>query len=123
MEKEVSTTVHISGAVNSDLEETPLIAKPVNEKPTPVVKTRLVSLDAFRGITIWFMMLVNHSGGSWAVLNHAFWDGVTIADFVMPFFLFIVGASIALSMSKAVELKTETKWSLVKKVAWRTIKV
>jgi heparan-alpha-glucosaminide N-acetyltransferase len=39
------------------------------------------------------MMLVNNSGGSYYILDHAPWDGVTIADFVMPSFLFIVGGA------------------------------
>jgi heparan-alpha-glucosaminide N-acetyltransferase len=50
-------------------------------------------------------------------------NGVTIADFVMPFFLFIVGISISISMLRSVEFQTATKLSLVKKVAWRTLKL
>jgi predicted acyltransferase len=30
-------------------------------------------------------------------MNHSPWDGVTVADFVMPFFLFIVGVALALA--------------------------
>ncbi|MGI8789156.1 MAG: hypothetical protein ACR2HG_15565 [Pyrinomonadaceae bacterium] len=61
--------------------------------------TRLLSLDVFRGITIAAMILVN-SPGTWgaiyAPLEHAEWNGATPTDFIFPFFLFIVGISIAL---------------------------
>ena len=64
---------------------------------------RLQSLDFFRGITIASMIIVNDPG-SWshvyAPLLHAEWNGATPTDLVFPFFLFIVGASISLSLSK-----------------------
>ncbi len=64
---------------------------------------RLVSLDVFRGITIAGMILVNNPG-DWATvyppLLHAKWHGCTPTDLIFPFFLFIVGVAITLSMSK-----------------------
>ncbi len=61
---------------------------------------RLVSLDFFRGLTIALMIIVN-CPGSWSSvyppLLHAEWHGVTPTDLVFPFFLFIVGVSIALA--------------------------
>jgi len=66
-------------------------------------KERLVSLDVFRGITIAGMILVNNPG-SWAdiypPLRHAEWNGCTPTDLIFPFFLFIVGVAITLSLSK-----------------------
>lgn len=63
-------------------------------------RTRLYSLDLFRGITIAGMILVNNPG-SWkyvySPLKHAEWHGWTPTDLVFPFFLFIVGVSITLS--------------------------
>src|SRR5215470_1894231 len=62
---------------------------------------RLLSLDAFRGLTIAGMILVNNAG-DWShvfpPLQHAEWNGWTLADLVFPFFLFIVGVSITLSL-------------------------
>ena len=62
---------------------------------------RLMSLDAFRGATIAAMILVNNPG-SWAhvyaPLRHADWHGCTPTDLIFPFFLFIVGTSMAFSM-------------------------
>lgn len=62
---------------------------------------RLLSLDFFRGLTVAAMILVNNPG-SWgniyAPLKHAEWNGCTPTDLVFPFFLFIVGVSIAYAM-------------------------
>ncbi|RPI22793.1 MAG: DUF5009 domain-containing protein [Acidobacteria bacterium] len=64
---------------------------------------RLVSLDAFRGFTIAGMILVNNPG-SWdhvyPPLLHAKWNGWTPTDLVFPFFLFIMGVSMNLSLAK-----------------------
>ena len=65
--------------------------------------TRLSALDAFRGLTIAGMILVNNPG-SWefvyAPLSHAEWHGWTPTDLVFPFFLFIVGVSISFALSE-----------------------
>ncbi|MEJ5961140.1 acyltransferase family protein [Pedobacter immunditicola] len=62
---------------------------------------RLLSLDYFRGFTVAAMILVNNPG-SWgdiyAPLKHAPWHGCTPTDLIFPFFLFIVGVSIAYAM-------------------------
>jgi predicted acyltransferase len=61
-------------------------------------KERIASVDILRGITIVAMILVN-TPGTWSnvypPLLHAAWHGLTPTDLVFPFFLFIVGISIA----------------------------
>ncbi len=67
---------------------------------------RLLSLDIFRGLTIAGMILVNNPGdwgNIYPALEHAKWNGCTPTDLVFPFFLFIVGVSIKLSLSKRKE--------------------
>jgi predicted acyltransferase len=62
---------------------------------------RLASLDAFRGFAIAAMVLVNNPGdwGSlYPPLAHAAWHGWTFTDTVFPFFLFIVGVSMTISL-------------------------
>ncbi len=72
-------------------------------KNLTIMKKRLVSLDAFRGMTIALMILVNIPG-SWSYVyppfEHADWNGCTPTDLVFPFFLFIVGVAMAFSFSK-----------------------
>lgn len=61
---------------------------------------RLRSLDVFRGLTVAAMVIVNNPGDWGAVygpLLHAEWHGWTPTDLIFPFFLFIVGVSLALS--------------------------
>ncbi len=62
------------------------------------MKNRVISVDIFRGLTIVLMILVN-TPGTWskvyAPFLHAKWHGYTPTDLVFPFFLFIVGTSIA----------------------------
>jgi predicted acyltransferase len=73
--------------------------------PRPqVVSTRperLLSLDAFRGMTVAGMLLVNDPG-SWShiypPLEHAAWHGWTPTDLIFPFFLFIAGITTQLSL-------------------------
>ncbi|MCX2573569.1 acyltransferase family protein [Pedobacter sandarakinus] len=69
-------------------------------------KQRLLSLDFFRGLTVAAMILVNNPG-SWghiyAPLEHATWHGCTPTDLIFPFFLWIVGVSIAFAMGSSKE--------------------
>ena len=67
---------------------------------------RLLSLDAFRGITIASMILVNDPG-SWDAaypqLRHSRWNGITFTDLVFPFFLFIAGVALTFSLARRME--------------------
>ena len=61
---------------------------------------RLRSLDVFRGGTIAAMILVNNPGSLEHVypqLRHAQWHGWTMADWIFPFFLWIVGVAMVFS--------------------------
>jgi predicted acyltransferase len=72
-------------------------------EPLPPRAERLVSLDAFRGITIAAMILVNNPGNwkdAYGALQHADWNGCTPADLIFPFFLFIVGVAITFSFAQ-----------------------
>lgn len=78
-----------------------------------MTKKRLLSLDVMRGMTVALMILVNNGVGhdQYAQLMHSKWNGLTLCDLVFPFFLFMVGVSIAFSQPQP------------KKVVARTIKL
>ncbi len=85
------------------------------------MRQRLVCLDVLRGATVAMMILVNNPG-SWAhvptPLRHAEWDGCTPTDLVFPFFLFIVGGAMALSLEPA-RAAGAPRGALMKKVLRR----
>jgi predicted acyltransferase len=81
---------------------------------------RLLSLDAFRGFTIAAMLLVNNPGdwgNLYAQLAHAEWHGWTFTDCIFPFFLFIGGVSMTLSLGRQAAAGAD-KWALLVKL-WR----
>jgi predicted acyltransferase len=102
-----------------------LIATDLRE-PEPVIAApapRLISLDVFRGATIAAMILVNNAGNgpdSYWPLKHADWNGWTPADVIFPFFLFIVGVSMAFSFSSRLN-RGESRSQLLRHVLWRAL--
>ncbi|WP_320111691.1 heparan-alpha-glucosaminide N-acetyltransferase domain-containing protein [Draconibacterium orientale] len=86
---------------------------------------RLISLDAFRGFTIAAMIMVNNPA-TWAhiypPLKHASWNGLTPTDLIFPFFIFIVGVSIALAYTKRLNAGV-AKGPMYKKIVFRSIKI
>lgn len=75
-------------------------------------KTRLVSLDFFRGVTVAAMILVNNPGDwghIYSPLEHSVWNGCTPTDLIFPFFLFMVGVSINYAIGPKKEDKMQHK--------------
>ena len=67
------------------------------------MNNRLLSLDAFRGFTIAGMLLVNNPGDWGHVykpLLHAEWHGWTFTDWIFPFFVFISGMAMSMSLGR-----------------------
>ena len=88
---------------------------------TTLPNNRLASLDAFRGFTIAAMMLVNNPGDwshLYSQLEHAHWNGWTFTDWVFPFFLFISGMSMALSLGRLAQAGADRP-ALLRKLAVR----
>src|SRR5580698_14099 len=97
----------------------------MNAAPTdaPAPAPRLVSLDFFRGATIAAMILVNNAGNgpdSYWPLKHAEWNGWTPTDLIFPFFLFMVGVSMAFSFRTRLT-RGESRWQLLRHVLWRGV--
>lgn len=67
---------------------------------------RFASLDIFRGVTIFLMILVNTAGPgapAYTELVHAKWFGFTLADAIFPSFLFAMGNAMSFAMRKPIE--------------------
>ncbi|XP_011020932.1 PREDICTED: heparan-alpha-glucosaminide N-acetyltransferase-like [Populus euphratica] len=75
---------------------------------------RLVSLDVFRGLTVALMILVDDAGGVLPAINHSPWNGLTLADVVMPFFLFMVGVSLGLTYKKLPSKAVATRKAILR---------
>ncbi|XP_011163673.1 heparan-alpha-glucosaminide N-acetyltransferase isoform X1 [Solenopsis invicta] len=72
------------------------------ETSTPIVRTsrsstRIRSIDTFRGIALLLMIFVDNGGGKYVFFNHSAWNGLTVADLVLPWFAWIMGLSITIS--------------------------
>lgn len=64
---------------------------------------RFATLDVFRGMTIFLMIIVNTQGSGatpYAAMEHSGWNGCTLTDLVFPSFLFAVGNAMPFAMKK-----------------------
>jgi predicted acyltransferase len=90
-----------------------------NEPNQQVINQRLLSLDFFRGITMF--LLVAEGTALWSVLvkepvagtflepffqqfHHHSWNGLRFWDLIQPFFMFIVGVAMPFSFAKRIKL-------------------
>lgn len=68
-------------------------------------RDRDAALDALRGVAIFGMVLANLQGSddhAFALLAHAPWNGLTIADLVFPLFLLCAGLALPLAFDRRV---------------------
>jgi heparan-alpha-glucosaminide N-acetyltransferase len=56
----------------------------------------IVVIESYIASFLQLMMLVDYAGAVFPIITHSPWNGIHLADFVMPFFLFIAGVSLAL---------------------------
>ncbi len=91
-------------------------------QPDPAAPARMLSLDAFRGLTMLLMVLVNNGGGpkSYGPLNHSEWNGWTLTDTVFPSFVWIAGVAITLALGRRLA-NGATRSSLLKAVIRRAV--
>ncbi len=71
------------------------------------MKKRFVTLDVFRGMTVFLMIVVNTQGSGaepYAAMMHAEWNGCTLTDLVFPSFLFAVGNAMAFTQPGPVKI-------------------
>lgn len=93
-------------------------------------RTREVSLDILRGLLIALMIIMNDLGGSnyYSILVHDYerqsvylvYNGLSLADTVLPLFIFVVGVTIPFSFTRRIA-KGESKKKMLIHVVSRTI--
>lgn len=86
---------------------------------------RFLSIDVLRGWTVAAMLLVNNAGDwnhVYPWLEHAVWHGCTPADLIFPFFLLIVGVSMALALEPQLERGADIA-SLRSTLCWRGLRL
>ena len=104
-------------------------------KTIDVASTRLLSLDFFRGITMF--LLVAEGTALWSVLvkepiagtflepffqqfHHHPWNGLRFWDLIQPFFMFIVGVAMPFSYAKRIKMG-EPKSKITRHIIQRCI--
>ncbi|QTD37645.1 DUF5009 domain-containing protein [Polaribacter batillariae] len=89
------------------------------------MKNRILALDVMRGYTIAAMILVS-TPATWEhvylPVTHAAWNNTTPTDLIFPFFIFIVGIAIAISLGNKKDKGTSTK-ALYPKIILRFLKI
>lgn len=87
---------------------------------TPPPKKRLRSLDAFRGLSLVLMVFVNTGGGKYWFFEHSPWNGITLADLVFPWFVWIMGVSLAMTIRSLLR-KSVTRGRIFLQIVKRTL--
>lgn len=81
-----------------------------------VVRNRIRSLDTFRGLTVAMMILINYGGGGFWLLQHAPWNGLTLADLVFPWYRLLKTQFYPVLHNNPVRLKKNEPGNVVKAV-------
>ena len=85
---------------------------------------RIVSIDIMRGITLLLMLFVNDlfvpGVPAWLTHKPADFDGMGLADWVFPGFLFMVGMSVPLALNKRFD-SGESRLKVLMHIVFRTL--
>ncbi|XP_048758557.2 heparan-alpha-glucosaminide N-acetyltransferase-like isoform X1 [Ostrea edulis] len=103
---------------NEDLGMMQTTINPADGQDSRPQRERLKSLDTFRGISIIVMIFVNYGGGGYWFFRHSRWNGLTIADLVFPWFIWIMGTAMAYSFTgllRRVTPKHQIFWKIFKR--------
>ncbi|XP_023685539.2 heparan-alpha-glucosaminide N-acetyltransferase [Paramormyrops kingsleyae] len=120
----LGNTMEMDRLVNSELGSPSRTVDSSYELPAtpPTPSTRLRSLDTFRGLALVIMIFVNYGGGRYWFFRHESWNGLTVADLVFPWFVFIMGTSIALSLNSALR-RGSRRSGILGKALWRSVQL
>ncbi|XP_062520887.1 heparan-alpha-glucosaminide N-acetyltransferase-like [Corticium candelabrum] len=97
-----------------------LLSSSTSSRELKQATRRSKPLDAFRGLSLVVMIFVNYGGGGYWFFRLSYWNGLTVADLVFPWFVFILGVSAVISLSNS-ECHGVSRWSILLKVVRRFI--
>lgn len=89
-------------------------------EPDSKKKERLKSLDTFRGISLVIMMFVNYGGANYWYFSHSKWNGLTVADLVFPWFIWIMGTAMSFSFNSLAK-QNVGKGKIFQKIVGRSL--
>ncbi|XP_052248072.1 heparan-alpha-glucosaminide N-acetyltransferase-like isoform X2 [Dreissena polymorpha] len=120
--KEYSVESYLTQPPDKTMEMKPTESTIREEIPpdTHSKRQRLHSLDTFRGLSLLMMIFINYGGGGYWFFDHPPWNGITIADLVFPWFVFIMGVSMNFSfrsMLKRRKSRAAILWKVVRRSA------
>ena len=115
--QDVSDPQHVPSNINFSSEEQRQLLPSVAATQQ---RRRLRSLDTFRGLSLVIMIFVNYGGGGYWFFKHSKWNGLTVADLVFPWFVFILGTSAAISLS-SLDRRGMSRWRMLLKVIRRFV--
>ncbi|KAI5087643.1 heparan-alpha-glucosaminide N-acetyltransferase isoform X1 [Silurus meridionalis] len=115
----VGSSMDADRLINSDLGSPNRIVESTESISLPTTGRRLRSLDTFRGFALVVMVFVNYGGGRYSFFRHQSWNGLTVADLVFPWFVFIMGTSVSLSLSGSL-IRGLRRSRLLIRICWRT---
>ncbi|XP_052402417.1 heparan-alpha-glucosaminide N-acetyltransferase isoform X1 [Carassius gibelio] len=119
----LGSTVETERLINSELGTPNRLVDASMESIIPATTgRRLRSLDTFRGLALVIMVFVNYGGGRYWFFRHESWNGLTVADLVFPWFVFIMGTSIGLSLSGSLRRGVK-RTHLLRKIFWRSLQL
>ena len=92
-----------------------------SDKKTIIKKERFDSIDTFRGLSIIVMIFNQYGWGTF--MYHCAWSGLNLSAFVFPWFLFIMGVSVPISMNSMLRKPDSKRFRIFSRILYRSFKL
>jgi heparan-alpha-glucosaminide N-acetyltransferase len=86
-------------------------------------KVRYRSLDAFRGLSILIMIFVTYGYFTYKFNYHVPWESFNLSSIVMPWFIWIMGVSVPISLNAILGKPNASRIRVFFKILWRSVKL